>query len=888
MADFPEHAQLANLKFIEDLYGRYLADPASVDPSWRHFFEGIDFAAYLNRPEGEAAPKEVGWGKIWVLVDAYRRLGHLGAEDNPIEERGEPPELNLSRFGFSETDLDKEFPTLGTLAAPKASLREILANLKAIYANRIGFEFMEADPKVAEWMINRLEKEPLPAASIEEKQLILDALNRSEVLETFLHTKYVGQTRFSLEGGETLIPMLIELLDVGSELGLQECFIGMAHRGRLNVLANVLNKPFSTLFEEFEDDTSLSFIGSDDVKYHLGFTSERTTRFGKKILLSLSANPSHLEAVDPVTLGQTRARQIQMGEDPTKALSILIHGDASLAGQGIIYECFQLMKLPAYSVGGAIHIVVNNQIGYTTLPSEGRSTRYCSDIAKTFSLPVFHVSAEDPEGCIFAAKLASEIRQTFGLDVVIDLLCYRKFGHNEGDEPAYTQPLQYKLIRSKKSIREIYASQLEGNGEVVGSAEFKERLSAALKEAQENPKTEEPTIPPFDPFALFQSGANLEACKKALQTYCSVPADFHLQPKLQKWVQDRLHISQQDPAEAGVDWSSAECLAFGTLLQEGVSIRLSGQDSQRGTFSQRHMIWSDTETGAAYSPLSPLEKGGARFDVINSPLSEYGCMGFEYGYSLNAPNTLVLWEAQYGDFWNGAEIMVDQFIVCGEPKWNTPSSLTLLLPHAYEGAGPEHSSARVERFLQMASQNNIQVCTPSTSAQYFHLLRRQALRKVKKPLIILTPKGLLRSSALSSPLAAFLKGSFSEVLSDPRPPASAKKVLLCSGKIYSDLVAAREKIPDCKVALIRIEQYYPLHLEALKKAIQPYAALSQIAWVQEEPENMGAWNFLRSSLEKEIPKLQCISRKSSPTTATGSHKKHKQEQQELIQGALTC
>jgi len=882
MPEFPDHAQLANIALIEELYGRYLSDPESVDLSWRHFFEGIDFGAYLYK-RGVEPTADRSNVRIYDLIQAYRRYGHLQARFNPLEtEEKKASELDLERLGFFTSEMDQLFPTLGMVGKKEASLKEILSALTEIYCSRIGFEYMDlGNPELEKWIQGHLEPQLQIQPSIEEKHLLLEYLNRSEVFETFLHTKYVGQTRFSLEGSETMIPLLAEMIDMGANLGIEEVFIGMAHRGRLNVLTNILNKPLTSMLEEFEDDLTLSFSGNDDVRYHLGFVGEHKTRSGKKVVVEMAANPSHLESVDPVVLGQTYAKQILNSDrDKSRIALILIHGDASLAAQGVVYESLQLMNLPSYSVGGTIHLVVNNQIGYTTLPEEGRSTRYCTDIAKTFSCPVFHVNAEDPESCLFAAKLAVEIRQKFHCDVFIDLLCYRKYGHNEGDEPSFTQPLQYRLIRSKKPIRQLYYEQLLSVGyleQKMAEAldiQFKETLKTALVKAQEKVAVKTAEKPPVVPnlFDSVPTAVDIKTLQSVAETFCKVPDGFHLHPKLQKWVENRLASIRSN-----IDWATAECLAFGSLLSQGVPIRLAGQDSQRGTFSQRHMVWIDTETSQPYCPLNRYQ---ARFDIINSPLTEYAGLGFECGYSWSATGSLVLWEAQYGDFDNGAQIIIDQYIASAEQKWNCPSSLTLLLPHGYEGAGPEHSSSRLERFLQLASHHNMEIANPTTPAQYFHLLRRQALRKTKKPLVLLTPKSLLRAPACTSLLDRLTTGQFEELLDDPIPPATAKRLIFCSGKVFYELFAARKRTD---IAIVRVEQLYPLHVEKLKKLVAKYKGFAECFWVQEEPENMGAWKFL----EPYLPKPVYVGRPSSATTATGSNRKHKQEQQILLEKALT-
>ena len=892
MANFPDHASLVNLGFIEEQYQRYSADPESVDISWRHFFEGIDFAGFLyKRPvETEAGGAHL---RILELIQAYRRYGHLAAPINPLQESSETiVELDLERLGFAKSELDQMFPTLGFCGRDTASLSDIIAALQEIYCTRVGFEYMDlGNPELERWMQQRLEPKLILDLSTEEKHLLLGYLNKSEVFETFLHTRYVGQTRFSIEGTETAIPMLAEMIERGAEEEIEEIWIGMAHRGRLNVLANILNKPYSMILEEFEDDTALSFFGNDDVKYHVGFTGEFDARNGKKVQVSFPANPSHLESVDPVLLGQTRARQVLKNDkEGRRTLPILIHGDAALAGQGVVYESMQFMRLPDYSVGGTIHLVLNNQIGYTTLPAESRSTRYATDIAKAFGVPVLHVNAEDPESCLFAAKLAIDIRQKFRCDVFIDLLGYRKYGHNEGDEPSYTQPLQYKLIRSKKSIRQIYLEQLTAAGHLEQKiaetleAEFKETMRQALVAAQAKEKKTAPLPPTLDHLRPIDTGIEKKVLEEVLQKFCHVPNDFHLHPKLQKWLQDRLKMLQ-----GNVDWAAAECLSFGSMLLEGTSIRLAGEDSRRGTFSQRHMIWSDAENGSLYCPLCSMREKQGRFDVVNSPLTEYAGLGFEYGYSCGAPDALVLWEAQYGDFDNGAQIIIDQYLASAEQKWGTASSLVLLLPHAYEGAGPEHSSARLERFLQLCANDNMIVVNASTPAQYFHLLRRQILRKEKKTLVVLTPKSLLRSSACVSPIEDCIKGRFQEVIEDKAASIEATRILLCSGKVYYDLISERDKRQKSSLPIIRIEQFYPLHEEMVKKTIGKYEKMKECVWVQEEPENMGAWSFMSPRLRALLPKgvaLKRVSRPANSTPASGSHTRHKQEQKMLIDEAL--
>jgi 2-oxoglutarate dehydrogenase E1 component len=856
-----------------------------VDASWRYFFEGIDFGAYLSK-KGKEGPSEPSNLRIYELVQAFRRYGHLIAKFNPLQrEEKRAKEIDLENLGFFDSEMKEEFATLGFCSNERAPLDEIVKALKEIYCGSVGFEFMDlGNPELEKWIESRLEPKLSIELNLDEKHLLLEYLNKSESFETFLHTKYVGQTRFSLEGAETMIPLIAEIIDYAGEMGVGEILIGMAHRGRLNVLTNILNKPLESILSEFEDDTTLSFSGNDDVKYHMGYTGEFLTRTQKKITVSVAANPSHLESVDPVVLGQTFAKQyLNQKNDKTKSFPLLIHGDASIAGQGVIYESLQLMKLPFYSVGGCIHLVVNNQIGYTTTPEEGRSTRYCTDIAKTFGCPVFHVNAEDPEGCLFAAKLSVEIRQKFGIDVFIDLYCYRKYGHNEGDEPSYTQPLYYEVIKSKKSIRQIYFEKLLQEGKLeqklaetleIGFKETMKKALLAAKEKRAGGMIENASLPRVFPESTA-TNVPQERLQSVLDTFCKIPPGFELHPKLQKWL-----MARQEALSKDIDWATAEALGFGTLLQEGAPIRLAGQDCQRGTFSQRHMVWIDSKRALPYSPFSSYSTS---CQVINSHLSEFACMGFEYGYSLVATQGLNLWEAQYGDFNNGAEIIIDQYIVSGEQKWNSISNLTLLLPHGYEGAGPEHSSCRLERFLQLCANQNIQVVYPSTPAQYFHLLRRQVHRKMKRPLIVLTPKSLLRSPACVSKLDDFTKGEFHEILDDPNPPQKPKRLIFCTGKIFYELLAARQ---SADVAILRIEELYPLHIQKLKALLNKYQGFTECVWVQEEPENMGAWRFIGPFLQTLAPKLCYVGRAESATTGTGSNKKHKQEQALIITQAF--
>jgi 2-oxoglutarate dehydrogenase E1 component len=889
---FPDYAQLANIGLIEEIYAKYAVDPGSVDPSWRAFFEGIDFAGFLSQRAGGASKDKRC--RILELIKAYRRYGYLLAKINPIDPNPlEMPELSLEKLGFSEQELEELFPALGFCEGKEAKLKEIIAALSQIYCSRIGFEIGHLNnPAMEKWLQERIEPKLSIQLTQQEKLSLHEYLSKAEMFETFVHTKYVGQTRFSLEGGETLIPVLAEMIEKGAKLGCSEYYIGMAHRGRLNVLTHILNKPYSMVFQEFEDVLlPLTLEGSGEVKYHRGFSANTVSRSKLPVSLHLAANSSALESVNAVVLGQARANQVLTKDDARKkTAAVLIHGDASIAGQGVIYEAMQFMRLPGYSTGGTLHIVVNNQIGFTTLPEEGRSTRYATDIAKTFECPVFHVNAEDPESCIFAVRLAIEFRLAFQTDVFIDLNCYRKYGHNEGDEPSYTQPIQYKIIRAKQSIRELYRQQLMNEGMSLAN-NGDEAFKTALNEAFVRGKKEEPH-PPEDRFGStwqgfvqpkaetlfepFDSSAKEDLLQKVALNSSTVPLEFHLHPKLVKWVQSRQSIA------GSIDWGMAETLAFGSLLLQEVPIRLAGQDCRRGTFSQRHAVLVDAENGSLYFPLAHLDPQQARFDVYNSPLSEYACLAFEYGYTWAYRQTLVLWEAQYGDFNNGAQIVIDQYISPAEQKGARYSSLVLLLPHAFEGQGPEHSSGRIERFLQLAASNNIQVVNATTPAQYFHLVRRQALRKIKKPLIVFTPKSLLRQSACTSLLKEFTSGQFEEFLDDPKASKNPKRVLFCSGKVYYDLLLEQEKRKRADIAIVRIEQLYPVHTLKLEAILSKYANCSDFRWVQEEPENMGAWEFIRDYL----PKATYVGRARSPVVATGSYRQHKQELEHFMDKAF--
>ena len=884
---------------MEELYTQWRSDPDSVDPSWRHFFQGMEFA--LERPEKRAleAPSDL---RVQFLIDNYRTYGHLLVQMNPIDPHPvtEVFELRLDVLGFAEEELDTPFPTCGLMEVEEAPLREIIEVLRETYCGRIGVEFKGCQrPEMEAWLQEQIEPTRMdPNLTLEQKRRILNYLNHAELFEIFLNTKYVGQKRFSLEGGDALIPVIQAIIGRGAERGMEEFVIGMPHRGRLNVLVNILNKSYANVFHEFEDTIiEDSFDLAGDVKYHKGFSADVETADGHKVHLSLTANPSHLESVDPVVEGQTRAKQVLKGDDLEKKriVPILMHGDAALAGQGVIYETMQMCNLSGYGVGGTIHLVVNNQIGYTTLPKDSRSTRYCTDIARAFSAPVFHVNGEDPEACVYAALLAVELRQKFGCDVFIDINCYRKYGHNEGDEPAFTQPLEYLMIRAKKSPREIYRDALISQGVIEKQmaeeleAEFKAGLQAELDQVQTletKPSTEQAT-PRWqavreanlrhNPFEPVETAVSEDKMVALAEKFCQIPEGFNLHRKVAKLAADRLKMVHGEP----LNWGMAEHLAFATLLAEGTHVRLAGQDSRRGTFNHRHAMWMDQKEEGKYFPLNHVGEG--RFDVFNSHLSEFAALAFEYGYSLSYPEALVAWEAQFGDFANGAQVVFDQYLSTSEQKWHRLSGLVLLLPHGYEGQGPEHSSGRIERSLQLAGDNNMYVCNPTTPAQIFHLLRRQVLQAVRRPLIVFTPKQLFGHPGCVSALSELSSGHFQEIIPDDH--SDATRVLFCSGRLYYDLVAEQ---PD-HVAIVRIEQLYPFHEALAREVIGRYPKCKEWIWIQEEPENMGAWDFLRPILREVLPnreEARYIGRRRSASPATGSPSKHKAQQAEILKQAF--
>ena len=899
-----------NLELIDAYYDRWRNDPNSVEPSWRHFFEGYDLAAGLSgapRVTAASAPSSGAQAGVTRLVQAYRTLGHYLSSLDPLKlvARRETPEaLDLAEFGLGDTDLNTEFET--SMPEPKrATLRALLAILRKTYCGTIGVEYMHIqDRKIRQWLQDRMEPSiNHPRFDKARKRRILLKLYATTLFETFLQNHYVGQKRFSLEGGEMLIPLLDALVERAGASGVREIVLGMAHRGRLNVLVNILNKPYGLVFGEFEGNQPKTVQGDGDVKYHLGFSSDHVCTDGETVHLSLTPNPSHLEAVNPVVEGRVRAKQRRVGDHDRKlGLPLLIHGDAAFAGQGLVAETLNLSQLSGYKTGGTIHVVVNNQIGFTTNPSDSRSSRYCTDVVKMIDAPVFHVNGEDPEAVVHAAELAMDFRQTFGRDIVIDMVCYRRHGHNEGDEPAFTQPLMYAKIRERPSITEIYTENLIMSGDLsTAEAEeiartYEQKLKGVYDEvhAHQAEPFHGPTmfkgawagLSSTYSFAPVETGVSFEALESIGAALVSVPAGFQRNAKLDRILNQRVKIIE---SRGSVDWAFAESLAFGSLLIEGTPVRLSGQDSRRGTFSQRHAVLYDANTGERHTPLNHIAAEQANLCVYDSLLSEAAVLGFDYGYSLDEPHMLILWEAQFGDFVNGAQVIIDQFIASGESKWGRASGLVMLLPHGYEGQGPEHSSARLERFLQLCAEDNMQVVNATTPAQYFHLLRRQVRRDFRKPLVVMTPKSLLRHKDAVSPVEELATGHFRDVLADPAQPERPHRVVFCTGKVFYDLQKRRLDLGKSdEVALVRIEQLYPWPADQLRAVLEPFLdAGVEWVWAQEESQNMGAWSFVAPRLRELLGEdVQYVGRGASASPATGSHAAHEREQNSLVEAAL--
>ena len=943
-----------NSEFINEFYSDYISDPNSLPESWRKFFEGLsddeklvyeDLKGpswspgkkirkpknFLNESKvSDETTKDLNLKSIKqaskdsvraiMLIRAYRIRGHLIANLDPlsIQKKDEHPELKPENYGFKKEDFKRQIFLDGVLGLQYADLNQILKILKKTYSSNIGYEFMHmGDPDEKAWIRNRIEGPDTNITFTENgKKAILNKIIQAEGFEKYLHVKFVGTKRFGLDGGESLIPALEQIIKRGGNLGAKEIKIGMPHRGRLNVLANVMGKPFKAIFSEFFGKTagaSKDFEG--DVKYHLGASSNREFD-GNSVHISLTDNPSHLEAVNPVVLGQVRAKQFfHKDKERKKVIPVLMHGDAAFAGQGIVAECFAMSGLPGHNIGGTIHIIVNNQIGFTTAPRFARSSPYPSDVAKIAQAPIFHVNGDDPEAVVHCAKIATEYRQKFNRDVVIDMVCYRRFGHNEGDEPSFTQPIMYKKIKSHPTTLSIYGKKLSEEGLISVSelenekTNFKKFIEKEF-ELSKNYKSElkwfEGAWSRFKP-GLGKDKRGVSGVDKTKlieigKKISKIPLDFNVHKTLKKIFDLRMNAIKDGKF---IDWSTAESLAFGTLLTEGFSVRLSGQDSGRGTFSQRHAVLRNQDNHQRYVPLNNISSNQKNFEIIDSLLSELAVLGFEFGYSLSEPETLVLWEAQFGDFANGAQIIIDQFISSGESKWGRASGLVLLLPHGYEGQGPEHSSARLERFLQLCAGENIQVVNCTTPSNYFHVLRRQMHREFRKPLVIMTPKSLLRHKKCVSNILEFSKKStFHRVLEDDayskvnnllelkKQDDKIKKVVMCSGKIYYDLIEAREKFKNDSVTFIRLEQLYPFPVKTLANILKRYTK-AKFIWCQEEPMNMGAWNTVRNYIDRTLKivnngdkSVKYVGRKAASSTATGNFNKHLAQQKEILEKIL--
>lgn len=905
----------AHPNFIESLYEKYQDDPELVEASWRHFFKGFDYAADGNGHATNGAATAVSTDKIikelrvLALIFAYRNRGHLLSTTNPIKPRRDRnPKLALEDFSLSEADLDTKFVAGKEIGMENATLRQIVDRLKYVYCGNIGFQFQHIqDRDKRRWLRTRIESLITDNGfgyPLEKKRRILEKLNGAVAFEEFLHTKFIGQKRFSLEGGENTIVALDAIINKSTDGGVEEVVIGMAHRGRLNVLANTLGKTYEQIFKEFEGDMpeNMSF-GDGDVKYHLGFSSQVTTPSEKTVHLKLVPNPSHLEAVDPVVEGFARAKaDILYDSDYDRILPILIHGDAAIAGQGVVYEVAQMSKLRGYYTGGTIHFVINNQIGFTTDFDDARSSTYCTGVASVVQAPVFHVNGDDAEAVQFVAELSVEYRQEFNNDVFIDMVCYRKHGHNEGDDPEYTQPEMYKFIKSHNNPREVYSNLLVERGDVDKELademenKFKKFLQERLDNVKQKPleyeyqeseqawrQLKRPSeIKPEDFDFSPPTGIDKTTIDKILNYLITIPKDFTPLPKVK-----RLMKSTKEKIDSGkLDWALGELMAYGSILLDGQDVRMSGQDVKRGTFSHRHSVLQDVENYKEFNRLEGMSENQGKFRIFNSLLSEFGVLGFEYGYSLSSPNTLVIWEAQFGDFYNGAQTIVDQFITAGESKWQRMSGLVMLLPHGYEGQGPEHSSARMERFLQNCAEFNLTVANVTTPANFFHLLRRQLARPFRKPLVVMSPKSLLRHpECVSSPEDFETGKAFQEVYDDAniKDAKKVKRVLLCTGKIYYDLLEKQREQKRQDVAIVRVEQLYPFPEKQLNAIAEKYNK-AELFWVQEEPANMGAWQHLQRFWGDKALKL--ISRKPSASPATGFKKKHDKEQAELVDKAF--
>jgi 2-oxoglutarate decarboxylase len=892
--------------FLRRLHGLLLGDDDFYDKIFRSLripYTPVRWMPDVRITREGQIDKEA---RVIEVIEAYRRNGHLMADTDPLEYRVRThPDLDILEHELTLWDLDRKFPVGGFAGERLMALRDILGVLRNSYCRTVGVEYMHiTDPEERDWLQQRVEvKHDQPDR--EKQKHVLGRLNAAEAFETFLQTKYVGQKRFSLEGGESVIPLLDEVLIAGTDYGLDEVAIGMAHRGRLNVLANVLGKSYAKIFGEFEGNIDPGTVqGSGDVKYHLGASGTFSNPFREdaEIAVSLASNPSHLETVNPVLEGIVRAKQdmIDKGEHGFTVMPVLLHGDSAFAGQGVVAETLNLSQLRGYRTGGTVHVVINNQVGFTTSPTAARSSLYSTDVARMVNAPIFHVNGDDPEAVVRVARLAVDYRQAFKKDVVIDLVCYRRRGHNEGDDPSMTQPLMYDIIDRKRSVRKLYTEALVGRGDITlqeaeeALKDYRGQLERAFAEthdAQETSKPE-PVMDPRTPQeSQIKTAITPEVLKAIGDAHVSLPPDFHVHPKLQRMLERRAAMV----SEGGIDWAMGELLAIGSLLMDGVPVRLAGQDSRRGTFVQRHSVLIDRETAREYTPLAHLSEDQAKFFVYDSLLSEYAAVGFEYGYSVANQQALVAWEAQFGDFVDGAQMVIDEFISSGEAKWGQRSGVVMLLPHGLEGQGPDHSSGRIERFLQLCAENNMTVANCSTPGNYFHLLRRQALSDVHRPLIVFTPKSLLRAKAAVSPVEDFTEQSFRPVLpdtgvgGDPLDDAAVRRVLLCSGKVAYDLMAHRESEGVADTAVVRVEQLYPLPAEQINAQLERYPSATDVVWVQEEPANMGAWQFMAVNLPEHLPQgrtFRRVSRRASASPAVGSAKVHEVEQRQLIAEAF--
>ena len=914
-----------NIGYIDDLYALWQKDPASVDASWRAYFEDAGNAAQPNaaqRQTGIDSGQEsrqpyqlLEQSRVDRLLWAYRDVGYLYSQLNPLgdyspdhsylpyHDHGEYERLTLEEFGIPPEDLDLVFFAGKSVQPSTAPLRTIIEAFRTTYCSSIGVEFLHIQNKnIRRWLIDAMEStRNHPDITVGQRRTILSDLIRTEELEHFLDSFFLGQKRFSLEGSEALIPALHFLVDSVAQQGIEDIVIGTTHRGRLSVLTTILNMSAEELFERFDENFHPGMYGgSGDVKYHIGYDTVHANEDGTSVHITLASNPSHLESVDPVVEGIARARQDLKGDaEHKRVVPVLIHGDAAISGQGVVAETFNLSRLAGYSTGGTIHIVINNQIGFTTPSRSARSTFFPTDVAKMLPIPIFHVNGDNPESIVYVVNLALRFRQAFGLDSVIDIFCYRRHGHNEGDEPAFTHPRMYQLIGAHASVATLYGDDCDQQG-IMSKQEqqqLRQAYQAELKASLDKARIEGPAAPPSpansrdavrhrEP-ADVQTGVPEETLRTLAACVTTVPAGFHIHPKLQQIINNKARTFAEKNL---VDWSLAESLAFGSLLVQGIPVRLSGQDSERGTFAQRHLTWWDIESPSpvSHTPLNSLRTGQAPLRLYDSPLSEFSVLGFEYGYSLVDPAALTIWEAQFGDFANGGQVIVDNYLACAESKWQQKSGLVLLLPHANEGQGPDHSNAHLERFLQLCAEDNMQVCNATTPGQYFHLLRRQVLGGFRKPLVVMSPKSLLRHPLVVSYVFDLAKGAFAEVLDDPWKTQSATRVILCSGKVYYDLYEFREKAARSDTAIIRLEQLYPFPSQKLSTVLERYGAKKEIMWVQEEHKNYGAWRHVREWFSSDLPDVNLTyrGRPESASAASGRLKEHREQQKEVVESAF--